>query len=235
MQRSMRGNPILARFPLQPPISKIPGSFTWILFTLFAVVAAIPRNPTPAKAVPESPPLPAQVEARIPTVGYDRNQRRLPFTVYVLTEQLSWKLRSSDDLQGTQPLLSPELIHAINEARDIFCVGAASFEGGRRAEEARAAHRAGRLREWVARVVANPGHPTVFALNAGQYEGPKDLVSSNQRKAIILITGPHDDQVDLSEGLQSGLEQQQASPVIYGLLHHYSRSNEWLKLSKDSR
>jgi hypothetical protein len=231
----MRRNPILARFPLQPLMSKIPGSFTWILLTLFAGVIIIPRSHPPAKTVPEPPPLPVQVEARIPTVGYDKNHRRLPFTVYVLTEQMSWKLRSTDDLEGTQPLLSPELIHTINEARDIFCVGAASFEGGRRAEEARAAQRAGKLAEWVAGIVAKPGHPAVFALNAGQYEGPKDLVSSNQRKAIILITGPHDDQVDLSEGLQSGLEQQQASPVIYDLLHHYSRSNEWLKLSKDSR
>jgi hypothetical protein len=173
---------------------------------------------------------------QITTVGYDKNQRSLPFTVYVLTQQLSWKLKSSDDLEGMQTLFSPELAFAINHARDIFCVGTASSEGGTRAEEARAAQRAGRLAQWVSTIIAHPGHPRLFTLNAGQYKGPQELDSSYQRKAIILLTGPHDDKVDLTEGLQSGLEQQQqTSPVIYSLLHQYSMSKVWLKLADDPR
>jgi hypothetical protein len=202
--------------------------------TILAVAATVPPGNLWMTAGSESGPLPAQVETRINTVGYDKNQRPLPFTVYVLTQQLSWKLESTDDLEGGQTMLSPELIVAINHARDVFCVGTASFEGITHVEEARAAQRAGQLMRWVETVIENPRHTRLFTLNAGQYKGPKELVSSYQRRAIILVTGPHDDDVDLSEGLTSGLEQKQlTSPVVYSLLHHYSRSNEWLRLSSD--
>jgi hypothetical protein len=71
----------------------------------------------------------------------------------------------------------------------------------------------------------------LFTLNAGQYVGPKELQSAYQRKAIIIATGQHDDDVDLREALTSGLMQKQLTfPFIYDLLHHYSRSNEWLKV-----
>ena len=184
----------------------------------------------------ESGRLPDQVETRIATVGYDKKQLRLPFTVYVLTRQLSWKQKSTDELEEGHTMLSPELIAAIGGARDVFCVGTASFEGVTQVEEARAAQRAAKLAQWLATVVENPRQTRLFALNAGQYQGPKDLVSAYQRKAIILITGPHDDDVDLSESLTSGLEQlQQNSPVVYSLLHYYSRSGEWLNLSNAAR
>jgi hypothetical protein len=238
----MRRNPIMSGFRRHPPIGNIPGSFLWILLTILSIVVAVPFGTlriTPRIAPriapsPKSGPLPAQVETRIATVGEDQNHRRLPFTVYVLAQQLSWKLESAEDLEGEQTMLSPELIVAINQAQDVFCVGTASFEGDTRAEEARAAQRAGKLAQWVATVIGNPRRTRLFTLNAGQYKGPKELVSSFQRKAIILVTGPHDEKVDLSQGLRSGLEQtQRTSPVVYSLLHHYSRSNEWLKLSKD--
>jgi len=180
--------------------------------------------------------MPAQVETLIPTVGFDKNHRRLPFTVYVLTEQLSWRLRSSHDLEGMDTFLSPELIQAMNQASELFCVGTASIEGGTREEETRAGQRAATLGEWAQTVITHPGRPRVFVLNAGQYQGPPELVSSDQRKAIILLTGPHDSEVDLNEGLESGLEsQQQNSPIVYSLLHHYSRSDLWLKEATDPR
>jgi hypothetical protein len=83
--------------------------------------------------------------------------------------------------------------------------------------------------------IGNSGRIRVYTLNAGQYKGPPDLSSASQRKAIILVTGPHDDNMDLGEGLNSGLDRQQASPVIYRLLHHYSRSHAWLKVFAGSR
>jgi hypothetical protein len=145
-------------------------------------------------------------------------------------------MESADDLEGAQTVLGPELIVAINHAPDVFCVGTASFEGGTHAEEARAGQRARKLAQWVGAVIGNPKSTRLFTLNAGQYKGPPELVSSYQRKAIILVTGPHDDKVNLSEGLSSGLERaQQTSPVVYSLLHQYSRSREWLKLSNVSR
>jgi hypothetical protein len=154
----------------------------------------------------------------------------LPFTVYVLSQELSWKLESATDLEGDERLVSPALTDAINGSRDVFCVGTASFEGVTRAEEARAARRAAQLAEWVAAVIREPGQTHIFTLNAGQYRGPPEPDSGCQRKAILIVTGPHDDEVDLSEGLLSGLEsQQEAFPVVYSLLHRYSRSNDWLK------
>lgn len=213
----------------------IPGSFVWILSTVLAAIAAVVASGVHAPAIPKSASLPAQVETRISTTGHDKNGRSLSFTVYVLTDQLSWKLESTEDLEGGNKLLSPELVAAVSHARDVFCVGTASFEGGTQAEEARAEQRSGELARWMGTAVGSSSRIRVYALNAGQYKGPRDLVSSSQRKAIILVTGPHDDKVDLGEGLKSGLERQQASPVIYSLLHHYSRSHEWLRGFAGSR
>jgi hypothetical protein len=183
---------------------------------------------TPKVSLPVVAP-PAQVEARIDTVGQDKNHRSLPFTVYVLAQQLSWQLESTRDLEGGATLLSPALIAAINGAPEVLCVGTASFEGTTLTEEARAGERAGKMAQWVGMAIRNP-HTRVITLNAGQYRGPADTESSQQRKAVILITGPHDDQVDLSEALRSGLERiRQTSPVVDSLLDHYSRSNQWLK------
>lgn len=229
----MRQNFLKAGFGRQRLMSDIPGSVPWILATLLAV-AAVPFSnlPRPARVEPTPPPANVvSVETKIATEGHDSHQRALPFTVYVLTQQLSWKLKSTTDLEDGERLLSPELTVAINGARDVFCVGTASIEGTTPQEEARAAQRAAQLAQWVASTVRNPGQTRIFTLNAGQYRGPNELDSVYQRKAILIITGPHDDEVDLGEGLTSGLEhQQQVSPVVYSLLHHYSRSNEWLKV-----
>lgn len=235
----MRQNFLKAGFGRQRLMTGIPESFTLILLTLLAVVIAVPfaNVSGPVHVEPTLPPENVvDVETKITMEGRDSHQRALPFTVYILTHQLSWKLKSATDLEGEQSLLSPELTTAINGARDVFCVGTASFEGGPGLEEARAAQRAGQLAQWVAGAVRNPSQTRIFALNAGQYRGPSELESAFQRKAILIITGSHDDEVDLSEGLTSGLEQQQQMfPVVYSLLHHYSRSNEWLKVLKEPR
>jgi hypothetical protein len=213
----------------QSLMSCIPGSFTWILSSMLALVVTVMASyrSVPPPAV-ESTPLPVQVEARIVTQGYDRQQRPMPFTVYVLSQQLSWKLESATDLEGGQKLLSPELIQAINDAPEVFCVGTASFEGATQTEEARAAQRAQRLADWVGAVIRDSNRTRLFTLNAGQYKGPKELESAFQRKAIIMVSGPHDKGVNLTEGLMSGLMQKKAFQVVYSLLHHYSKSNEWV-------
>jgi hypothetical protein len=225
----------------QQLMSGIPASFWWILSTLLAVVAvpfSCPSGPGPL----ETKPAPVEagqpqvtvvnVETRVTAEGRDSHQRSLPFTVYVLAQQLSWKLESATDLEGGNTILSPELTTAVSSARDVFCVGTASFEGATRAEEARAAERAATLAHWVGTIIRDPRQTRVFALNAGQYRGPKELDSAYQRKAILIVTGPHDDAVNLSEGLTSGLKrQQQAFPVVYSLLHDYSRSKEWAQLA----
>jgi hypothetical protein len=119
-------------------------------------------------------------------------------------------------------------VAAINAAPEVICVGTASLEGSTRAEEARAGERAGKLTEWVKTAVTNT-HTRVLAVNAGQYKGAGELASSQQRKAIILITGPHDEGVDLGEALRSGLDGlRQTSPVVASLLSRYSRSRDWL-------
>jgi hypothetical protein len=228
----MLSNPILSAIHSRPLKSNIPASVACVLFTVVGVALAVlfgdfaPRVSAPPAAV--APP-PAQVETHIATEGQDSSGRSLPFTVYVLAAQLSWRLESTNELEGGQTLLDSALIAAINGAAEVFCVGTASNEGGARAEEARAGERAGRLAQWVGAAVANT-HTRVFTLNAGQYRGPAELASPQQRKAVILITGPHDAGVDLGEALRSGLERiRQTNPVVNGLLSDYSRSHVWLR------
>jgi len=222
---------------LRPLASNIPGAFTSILVAVLAVSVAVPfgylftAHPAePAEPVETVQPAPPpQVEARIQTEGLDAHQRALPFTVYILSQELSWKLESVSDLEGSQPLLNPELAAAINRARDVFCVGTASSEGAARKEEARAAERAATLARWVGSAMQDPRSARVFRVNAGQYKGPPELESANQRKAVIMIAEGHADDVDLSQALTSGLrKKQQECPLVYSLLHHYSRSGEWL-------
>lgn len=225
----VRRNPIQSRFPRRPMMANIPGSVPWVLFVVLAPAVAVPLAYLSSSRAAEPVPPAPQVETRIDTQGYDKHQRALPFTIYVLTQEFSWRLESTADLEGGQTLVNAELAAAINRAQDVFCVGTASFEGVTQREEARAAQRAGTLAEWLRKVVRDPKHTHLFTLNAGQYAGPQDLQSTNQRKAIVITTGQHADNVDLSEALTSGLEQQQRTyPVVYSLLHHYSRSDKWL-------
>lgn len=208
------------------PISILPGSVTCVVLTLFSIVALLPfcerRQEQPA-------PLPRNVETLISAIGEDSRHRSLPFTIYVLSQELSWKLESTSDLEGGARILSPELIDTINRAADVFCVGTASHEGGRRAEEARAARRADQLTGWVASVIRDAPRTHLYTLNAGQYKGETTGDSSCQRKAILIATSTHDPRVNLAEALASGLERQQRQyPFVYALLHSYSRSDRWL-------
>jgi hypothetical protein len=208
----------------------IPASFSLILSALLGALVSLPlwyftRPPKPA------PPLPAvQIETRIQTEGFDKHHRALPFTVYVLSQDLSWKLKSTMDLEGEHPLLNAELTAAINRARDVLCVGTASYEGATRTEEERAAQRARELAQWIGGVIRDPQKTHLFAVNAGQYKGPKQPHSAEQRRAIIIITEGHADEVDVGDALNAGLKKkQQEYPIIYSLLHQYSKSNEWLE------
>ncbi len=216
-------------FRRQPLFSNIPGSFPLVLLAILVALVTVPLRllPTARQAEPAAPP--AQIETRVQSEGYDQHHRAVPFTVYVLSQHLSWKLESVTDLDGGQTLLSPELQAAINRARDVLCVGTASYEGATRAEEARAARRAQTLVEWVAAVMQDPQKTRLYSVNAGQYKGPRELASASQRKAIIIATEGHAEDADLSEALSSGLaRKQQDYPIIYSLLHHYSRSADWL-------
>jgi hypothetical protein len=227
----MQANSRYARSPQQAAFSKVPGSVVWILFVVLgsaiSVLIAAALDSPRAEVRPPAP----QVESRISTAGYDKYHRLLPFTIYILSQQFSWKLESAVDLEGGRKLLDSDLAAAIHRARDVFCIGTASFEGATRTEEARAGQRAKRLAEWILPAIADARQTRLFTLNAGQYVGPKGLESDQQRKAVIIATGPHDEAVSLSEALKSGLEKEQrTSPVIYSLLHHYSNSRDWLRV-----
>ena len=220
----------------QALVSDLPPSVPFILLAMLIVVVTVAPGlvpkPRPAVAPPPPPPPPPriQVEARIPMDGFDQHHRRLPFTVYVLSQDFSWKLESTTDLDGGATLLNPELEAAVNRAREVFCIGTASYEGDTGREEARADRRAAVLSQWIEAAIQKPEQTRLFRLNAGQYKGPAELASALQRKAIIIATDGHEDGVDLSAALRSGLEKKQHEfPVVYSLLHHYSRSAAWLK------
>ena len=200
-------------------------SFGTRRLTLLVAAAALSITAAAAAAPPA-----VQIEARIRTEGLDKHNRALPFTVYVLSQDVSWKLKSTEDLEGEHPLLSPELVAAVNRAREVFCVGTASYEGAARTEEERAARRAGELARWIGAIVQDAQKTRLFAVNAGQYRGPAEAQSADQRRAIIIATQEHADGVDLGDALYAGLKSiQEGHPIVYGLLHHYSKSNEWLK------
>jgi hypothetical protein len=200
-----------------------------MILMLAAAVPFVALRPKPPVQPPPAPSSPPQVETRISMEGYDRAQRLLPFTVYILTQELSWKWESAGELEGGQTLVSAELAAAANGAHDVFCVGTASSEGVTRAEEARAGRRGRQMAAWLEAVIVDRKRTRLFMLNAGQYVGPPELQSPDQRKAILIATGPHAEEVELGEALTSGLiQKQQLYPLIYSLLHHYSRSKEWL-------
>ena len=232
------GFPVIGRWPerrLQPLSSNIPGAFVAVFGCVLALSLSVPflclsNAGAPASAEPPPPDPPSQIETRIQTDGLDRPRHALPFTIYILSHELSWKLQSVSDLEGSQPLLNPELSAALNQAREVFCIGTASHEGATRKEEARAAARAQTLANWIEPVIQSPERLRVFRLNAGQYNGPPELESSLQRKAVLMIAGDHSDEVNLSEALESGLrKKQQDYPIVYSLLHQYSRSRQWLR------
>jgi hypothetical protein len=214
----------------RPATGAIPPSVPCILFLLLTISIGLPF----AVVLPDRPRVgPAvtapQVEVRIAAEGYDSSHRRLPFTIYVLSQDFTWKLESTSELQGSDSLVGPDLAAAVNRAYDVFCVGTASFEGGVRREEARAWQRAETLAGWVRPVIADPDRTRVYTLNAGQYVGPEAVESPSQRKAILIATGAHETGVNLGEALRAGMAGlEHTTEVVYHLLHHYSRSGEWL-------
>lgn len=214
----------------QPPIATIPASFPLIL-TILAALATFPlcyvAGPSGVPATPQA----GQIETRIQAEGLDKHHRALPFTVYILSQTLSWKLESVTNLEGEHAFLNLELTAAINRARDVFCIGTASWEGATQMEEERAAQRARKLAQWIGSVIRDPKKTRLFSVNAGQYNGPQELHSAEQRKAIVITTEGHAEDVDMGDALNSGLQKkQQEYPFIYSLLHHYSKSSEWLGL-----
>jgi hypothetical protein len=211
--------------------SGIPGSFPLVLLALLIALVTVPMSYLGHEPVKPTPPPPRpQIETRIHVEGLDQHQRPLPFTVYILSQDLSWKLESVNDLEGEQALLSPELTAAVAHAQDVFCIGTASFEGTIGNEEARAARRARTLARWIGGAIEDPHKTRIFSVNAGQYNGPAQLDSSRQRKAIIIATQGHPDDVNLGQALASGLSKKQKEyPVVYSLLHDYTRSGRWLR------
>jgi len=209
-----------------------------MLLGLVSALATVPLSFRPAKpATATSPAKPSRsadpalppVDARIPAEGYDANHRRLPFTIYVLSQQLSWKLASSTALEQDGTLVDSELEAGIQRARYVFCIGTASREGGTGREEMRAARRAECLAGWVRSVIRGPRAARLILLNAGQYQGRNTTASAGQRKAILITAEGSDEGVNLGQALASGLEKKQEEyPVVRSLLHDYSRSRIWL-------
>jgi len=223
-----------AAFRSRPIFNSVPAAVPIILLgiLLLATVPLVYLLNVP-KPQPRAEATRVEIERTIQSEGFDKQGRRLPFTVYVLSAQRSWKLESASDLEDDRPLVSPELVAALHQARDVFCIGTASFEGRRNVEEARAALRAETLAGWLTGAMPQPHKIRVYRLNAGQYVGPQKLESTDQRKAIIIITQGHDEDVSLRDALKSGLSKKQRdNPIVYSLLHHYSRSDKWLKLSR---
>ena len=217
----------------RPPLFRtVSGSVPLILVSILAV-AVVPLLDLHSKPVTRPAPPPVLIETRIEAEGFDKHHRRLPFTLYILSQQRSWKLNSISDLEDDQPLVNPEFEAAINRSKDVFCIGTASAEGLTETEEARAALRAETLAGWVGRVIREPRKTRLYRLNVGQYKGPKQLESTDQRKAIIVVTEPHEEDVDLRDALRSGLVKKQGdNAIVYSLLHYYSRSGKWLKSGK---
>src|SRR5262249_1467609 len=89
---------LISRFRRRPLIAGIPAVVPLILVVVllwpFGIVALIEfgRPDAPGVIAPPPPPI---VEARVQTEGSDSRHRTVAFTVYVLSQRVSWRLESA--------------------------------------------------------------------------------------------------------------------------------------------
>jgi hypothetical protein len=182
------------------------------------------------RAVPPAPQEVAQ-DVVVRNAG-DSKGRRASFRIMLLTDDFRWRLSSTSAVERAHDGIefSPEMKAALNDAKEIICVGASSEElpagvignDGRAAEERRAARRAAQIAKWVKDAIGRD--IPVRKLNVGYHAPTGELIdTSDQRRVVIILVLEREDNTNIDQALRTAMVAEAAkSPIFDALLTRYS-------------
>ncbi len=179
------------------------------------------------------PPAPEEVaqDVVVRNAG-DEKGRRASFRIMLLTDDFRWRLSSTEAVERTGGTIqfSPEMRAALNDAKEIICVGASSEElpagvkgdRGRVAEERRAARRAAQIAGWVKDAIGR--EIPVRKLNVGYHAPTGELGdTSDQRRVVIILVLEREANTNIDEALRAAMTAEASrTPVFDALLTRYS-------------
>ena len=208
-------------------------AFTLVVFGGGVVYATIVEVRHVTRVVPPAPREVAQ-DVVIRNAGDDKGHRA-SFRIMLLTDDFRWRLSSTRAVERPHGRVefSPEMKAALNDAREIICVGASSEElpagvkgeKGRAAEERRAARRADRIAAWVRSAIGRD--IPVRRLNVGYHAPTRQLVNtSDQRRVVIILVLEREGNVNLDKALRAAMAAEASrAPIFETLLTQYSLSS----------
>jgi hypothetical protein len=222
-------------------------ALTWYLSALLLVVfaggvvyATMVEVQHLTRVVPPAPQEVAQ-DVVVRNAG-DNKGRRASFRIMLLTDDFRWRLSSTQAVERASGGIdfSPQMKAALNDAKEIICVGASSEElpagtrgdEGRAAEERRAAKRADQIAKWVKASIGRD--IPVRKLNVGYHAPTRNQVdTSDQRRVVIILVLEREDNTNIDQALRAAMAAEATrTPVFDMLLTQYSLSSgagfKWL-------
>jgi hypothetical protein len=211
-------------------------AMTWYLSALFLMVfgggviyATVVEVRHLTRVVPPAPQEVAQ-DVVLRNAG-DGKGRRASFRIMLLTDDFRWRLSSTSAVERTAGIeFSPEMKAALNDAKEIICVGASSEElpngvsgdRGRVEEERRAARRAEQIAKWVKSAIGRD--IPVRKLNVGYHAPTGELIdTSDQRRVVIILVLEREDNANIDQALRAAMTAEAArTPIFDALLTRYS-------------
>lgn len=179
----------------------------------------------------EEPTAPPEVDepAFIPDAE-DTDHKKASIAIYLLSGEYSWKIGNYEKLNDKYDKLpfSAEMVHLLNKANEVICVGASSEEiiqgltedEGRRKEEERAAKRAKSIARWVDEKIEKRNPPIlVRKWNIGHwFNRLSGEDTSKQRRVIIILVFNKSREIKMDEALRNALEREKKDHPIYELI-----------------
>ena len=211
-------------------------ALTWYLSALFLTVfgggviyATVVEVRHLTRVVPPAPQEVAQ-DVVLRNAG-DAKGRRASFRIMLLTDDFRWRLSSTSAVERAEGMeFSPQMKAALNDAKEIICVGASSEELpsgvtgnlGRVAEERRAARRAEQIAKWVKTAIGRD--IPVRKLNVGYHAPTGELLdTSDQRRVVIILVLEREESTNIDQALRAAMTAEAArTPIFDALLTQYS-------------
>lgn len=212
-------------------------ALTWylsaLLLTVFGggvVYATVVEVRHLTRVVPPAPQEVAQ-DVVVRNAGDDKG-RRASFRIMLLTDEFRWRLSSTEAVERARGgvVFSPAMRAALNDAKEIICVGASSEElpagvkgvEGRLAEERRAARRAEQIATWVRAAIGRD--IPVRKLNVGHHAPTGErLDTSDQRRVVIILVLEREEKTNIDQALRAAMAAEAArAPIFDSLLTQYS-------------
>ena len=205
-------------------------AFLLIVFGGGVVYATVVEVRHLTRVVPPAPKEVAQ-DVVVRNAGDDKG-RRASFRIMLLTDDFRWRLSSTQEVERAQGGIefSPAMKAALQDAKEIICVGASSEElpagvtgeKGQLAEERRAARRAEQIAKWVKETIGRD--IPVRKLNVG-YHSPTSQVrdTSDQRRVVIILVLEREDNTNIDQALRAAMAAEAPrTPIFETLLTQYS-------------